>query len=880
MTKMLSGKNVLNASAAGLLSVLLASTVSVAFPSATFAKSQHSKRTADNVRVADLGSIASAEAAGISPGISVDLSSESVETESDEAKSSRRGKIAKKEKAAKSEDKKADAASDAKAKDSDKATDKAAEKEKAPDKKAEKAAKAEAAKAEKEKAAAKAAASKTDEKKGGGFSLFSSSPKKPKESAKKGEPAGTAVKAVKPVQEEDPTKPKYKFDPALISVLKDINKSLKESEAVTKLEDPVQKLVAKLAGEALDKALSAPELHANRIVESKDKARMENAMSAESWDSGVIEVSPEFKASVVALWAKKVEGLLTVQIVGEYSGKIEGTERKLGEFITVITAHSAVDKGFDIQSQQDVNFWIGKVSELKIDCSSGKDTKDAASTEPQTKSYLMITSPITARKREFFAAMKDWEEKRTLAQKAEEEKKKQAELQVAVQAKQNEVTEALAQKVAEALMKSATGAKAAGAAVVATAKSGDTVNATSSGGTDTEKKSEGSPAGADAGTGAGASKAGDAGKTGDANQSADASKTSTTTTVVSSDDVTKSDRAQLDEAKKQLEEAKAQLEKVKKEELARTAKNASVNQPTPASANGSSSNSNNNSLATLFPDARNSRSSWDAPTAPAADRAASNAASIVYPARAVAGHYMTVAVLNPQNNQAEQFVGLSFNGAQLSTGDNGKVVFQIPEDAAPGYSMHLRLSSRPDESPAAIEILQPLAVPSTPQMPNLESVSPVVSGNGMLTIGGHSFDGIAERNRVIIDGTFDANVLVSSPVQLKAQLPAGIAAGQHSVCVSTAGLRSNPGAFELVTVDLAPAGPDTPKNDLKKLMVKVAGTQNKVRVKLVNQSPDVVKMLKGDELVVITSGGAANQVIVPVQRLRSGTYKIEAQLLI
>lgn len=812
-------RNVLNTSTSGLLAVLLAGTIWIGAPSESFAKSNHSKkRSSDNVQIASLDSAEPGE--GVSAG---------------------RTKLAKKEKEAKSaktekkdDEKKADSEQSGEGekeksaeKDTEKSADKAAEKTEKP---ADKTAKEKSA----DKKADAKAAPKAEDKKSGGGGFFGMGAKKPKDApAKKGEPAaGAAAKAAKPVQEEDPTKPKYKFDPALISVLKDINKSLKDSEAVTKLEDPAQKLVAKLAGQALDKALAAPDLHANRILESKDKSRMESSMSAEAWDSGVIDVSPELKASVVALWGKKIEGLMTVQIVGDYSGNIDGTERKLGEFIAVITAHSAVDKGFDIQSQQDVNFWIGKVVDLKIDCSGGKEASQA---QGETKSFLMLTAPITARRREFFAALKEWEEKKVLAQKAEEEKKKQEELQVQVAAKQKEVAEALAQKVAEALMKQA-GTKPAVAPDVAK----------EAGGSDAGKKSDGSPVGADS------------------------------TSKLASEADKKNDGSKTDAAPAADMNIAKVADAPQVQRAVDTTRISSSANPTPATGTG---NAGNNSIATLFPDTKGSRAAWDSPAAPAADRPPSSGSTLIYPARAVAGQYITVAVMN-DHNQGEQFVGLSFNGAQISTSENGKVVFQIPEDAPPGYSLSLSMTGRPEQAASAIEVLQPLAMPSSPQLPNLESVSPVTGGQGMLTIGGHNFDGIAERNRVIVDGSYDATVVVSSPVQLKAQLPPGIPAGQHSVCVATAGLRSNPGQFDLVTVDLAPSGPDTPKNDLRKLMVKVQGTQNKVRVKLVNQSRDVIKMIKGDELVVVTSGGAANQVVVPVQRLRWGNYKIEAEILI
>ena len=679
-----------------------------------------------------------------------------------------------------------------------------------------------------------------DGKKGGLFHLGGGKKKEDASEAKK-ESADKSPKAAA----EDPNKPKYKFDPALISVLKDINKSLKDSESVTKLEDPVQKLIAKLSGEALDKALSAPELHANRIVDQKEKEHAQGAMSAESWESGSVDVSPELKASVVALWAKKVDGLLTVEIVGNYDAKPEGASDKLGEFITVITAKSTVDKGFDIQSQQDVNFWIGKVADLKIDYTNGKGR-----VEKNEKSHLNLYSPITQRKRAFLLAVKEYEDK--LA-KAEEDKKKQAEAKAMLEAQQKQVTEALAKTMAEALAKQVAN-KGEGGPVKSASAGANAIAEVNAGGNVAEKKSEGS-----------------------SDLTANEQHSEAPGNQTSGKQVSNNQTASGAQNTVPISELKNEPNTGTVGNQNATPLAAASNQPNsnPVPATGRTS-----FVSTLIPESsKNSRSSWDSPAGPTAVREPSAGAALLYPGRAVAGQYLTVAVVNPQNSN-EQFVGLSFNGAQLSTDDNGKVVYQVPEDAPPGYSLHLSLSARPGEAAAAIEVLQPLATPSSPQIPNLESVSPVCGNAGIVTIAGHNFDGIAERNRVIIDGAYDATVLVSSPVQLKARLPHGLPAGSHTLCVSNSGLRSNPGNFDLVTVDLAPGGPDTPKNDLKKLMVKVQGTHNRVRVKLVNQSRDVIKLLKGDEVVVVTPGGVQNQVVVPVQRLRAGNYKIDAEILI
>ena len=789
-----------------VLGLLLAATILLSAGQATEAKSSQHKKSHKQTELEALTSAdgegnAADTAGGIADGL----------------------RIAKKEKDSKSDSKN----KDKEAPDKDTKSDKDAKSEKKDDGKKDKEAKADKkekdAKADKkdDKEKKDAKAEKGDEKKSGGFSLFGSKKKEDEkaEADKKGDKSG------KPAVAEDPNAPKYKFDPALISVLKDINKNLKESEAVTKLEDATQKLVAKLSADVLEKALSAPDLHANRIVAAKDKESMTNSMSAEGWESGVIEVNPELKASVTALWAKRVDGLLTIQIVGNYDGKVEGATEKLGEFIVVISARSSVDKGFDIQSQQDVSFWIGKVADLKIDCKQGKDAP-----KPEAQSLLQLYLPITERKRLFLVAAKDYKDK--LA-KAEEDKKKQAEDAAALAAQQKQVAEALAKTVAEALVKA--GKKPGTDALAAAA-------ADATGGNAGEKKAEGSSELTPANSQQSPEVPGQnpAGQNQNATQTPAATATPAQTSTP-------------------------------------TPAPAQINPPTPAPAS-SSSQSKPSSIAALLPDTgRNSRSNWESPGSPSSLRAPSAGANLLFPGRAVAGQYITVAVVNHQH-VGEQYVGLNFNGAQLATAENGRVVYQIPEDAPPGYSMHVALSGRPEEAPGAIEILQPLATPGSQSLPNLESVSPVCASGGNITISGHNFDGIAERNRVIIDGAYDANVMVSSPVQMKAQLPTGLSAGQHTLCVSTAGLRSNPISFDLVTVDLNPVGPDSAS--LKKLTVKVQGTQNRVRVKLINQSRDIIKMQKGDEIVVVTPGGPKNEVVVPVQRLRSGNYNIETEILI
>lgn len=173
-----------------------------------------------------------------------------------------------------------------------------------------------------------------------------------------------------------------------------------------------------------------------------------------------------------------------------------------------------------------------------------------------------------------------------------------------------------------------------------------------------------------------------------------------------------------------------------------------------------------------------------------------------------------------------------------------------------------------------MEVLQPLMVPATQQVPRIDKANPMVAAGEVLTIDGHSFDGVGDNNRVIVDGAGDAKVLAASPVQLKVELPRGIAAGRHSISISTAGLRSNPMFVDVVSVRIDTLG----KDDLKRIKVCVLGTQNKVMLKLTNRSPEVVRLAKGDEQFVTTAGGTDNYAMVTAQRVGKGAVNINARV--
>ena len=251
--------------------------------------------------------------------------------------------------------------------------------------------------------------------------------------------------------------------------------------------------------------------------------------------------------------------------------------------------------------------------------------------------------------------------------------------------------------------------------------------------------------------------------------------------------------------------------------------------------------------------------------------------TLIMPERALAGQYVTVALLD-RGRLPESNVELSFNGASLATDSSGQAVYQIPDDTNPGRSLNIALSARPDEVPATIEVLQPLNV-TTGQPPRLDRMTPLAIKNSIMTVDGHNFDGMAHNNSVIIDGSLEGHIVSASPFQLKLLLPQGLRPGQHSLCVSTDGMRSNLAGFDyadtLITID----GKDTGKeNSNIRLLVKVIGTTAKMNVKILNQTPDIIRLNRGAEITVTSSGGFDNNIQLPAVRAKKGAFNIDTQI--
>lgn len=715
-------------------------------------------------------------------------------------------------------------------------------------------------------------------------------------------PAATApAKASEKKEEKEEKSLVFEPDTALISVLKDLNRSLKESDEISKIEDANQRMIVTLAAAVIDKALSDPKLAFNRILAKEQEGKARTRLTAESWSSGDVEVNDKFKGSLSTVWAKRIDGLVTVTVAGDCHDRKAADGKDIGEFIVVINARSPVETGFDIQSQANVNFWIGKLGAIMVeaDCipkpaAEGEqpaerkgDSETQSSADQKKKSIVALPPLLTHRYRHYYELIVLQDDRRRLiaqqlaamdpsvqmieSEKIVSEKDKKEVLAKAEKTKVAKVKVEAAEEVDEDTKSKADAdsddPKAESKSETKTASNKDKAKADEENTEDAEEKS------------------------------AATEKVAKAAAPAKKEPEVKVVEKFVEKAPEKSTEKSSRVETVYNTGTAGSypvtittsntnLKTAAGKSTRPVAKQDSNTGANSGANFGTNPIGKQGNEMAYAGAAQSMERITGlelpalkqpKNFTMLMPDRALAGQPVTVAFVDEQRNP-ESNVELSFNGVTLSTDQNGQAQYMIPEDETPGRSLNIALLSRPYEMPAVIEVLQPLATPSSPQAPKVDRASHLVSRRSNLVIDGHNFDGVALNNRVIIDGMTECTIAAASPVQLKVTLPKDLRPGPHSLCVSTEGMRSNPIGFELAQLEVVCEGKDNPKDTSGKVTVKVVGTTTKVNVKLVNLSPDLIRLNKGDDAKLLSSGGADNTASVSVQRLKKGPMKVEAWL--
>ncbi|MBX9879244.1 MAG: IPT/TIG domain-containing protein [Candidatus Obscuribacterales bacterium] len=611
-------------------------------------------------------------------------------------------------------------------------------------------------------------------------------------------------------------KANQEFSPALISVLKDISKALPESSDYNNLSDAKQKAVAGLAINVLQTALSNPQLTFNRIISAEDKAKAENSMSAETWDSGEIVVrqgnDPQgatTHAVASCIWAKKANGLLNLTIAGNSNEIVDG--QKLGEFIFVVSGRSGIESGFDIQSQTGVNYWIGKLSQFVADTAGMPTSQISAQPEQTVQSTARATQAPSepAENVSTPAAEATPEEKKDTSEPKSEapiNKSSTAETTTPIATKPIQVdTDGKAPRRSYLLLKAPSLKKT----------KAETKPQTKAEAPSNELKQ--------------------------VTETTQIAQTTNTSTI------------------------QPQAIETKKEEVVVTTTQESQSTPTIQEATTETIVKETVAMAGMQP----KRIVPQVEVGPSLD------AILVTPDKAQAGQLITISVVNARL-VPESGVDVEFNGTVLTTGATGQIQYLVPEDSTPGPTLKVAIAGRQLATTKVVHILQPLSTPSEPQQPHVDRVTNNASKFDTVTIQGHNFTGQAGNLIVTIDGKWDAQILSTSPLELKILVPEDVPAGQHSISVTNAGLKSNAALFSLISLQVAPDA--RPGQVPTKLIVRALGTAKPVAVHLRNNTPNIITIVKGNDLRIKTPGGKDNSIAVSVRLKQRGNYNIQASI--
>lgn len=125
-----------------------------------------------------------------------------------------------------------------------------------------------------------------------------------------------------------------------------------------------------LAAAILNKALEKPELSSDRIVSASVQKNDRQKLIREAWASGEVKVNESLSGSISAVWGKRPNGLISLTIGGDGNQAVAPNGKKIGQFIVVISGRSQMQKGLDLQSRQDVSYWLAEMNQIAVESDS------------------------------------------------------------------------------------------------------------------------------------------------------------------------------------------------------------------------------------------------------------------------------------------------------------------------------------------------------------------------------------------------------------------------------------------------------------------------------------------------------------------------------
>ena len=241
-------------------------------------------------------------------------------------------------------------------------------------------------------------------------------------------------------------------------------------------------------------------------------------------------------------------------------------------------------------------------------------------------------------------------------------------------------------------------------------------------------------------------------------------------------------------------------------------------------------------------------------------------ATIVLPARVVAGRPATLAVLDSDGKLVPgQTVNLG-TGRQVTTDRTGRALFTATSDAEVLFASASGASSAAlIDMPSAAEDRKEIEIPS------------VVPLHEPFSVCGGGFRGNADSNQVRINGQ-PALVVAASPECLTILPGAKAEPGLAQVSIEAASAKWTVNTT-LVSLEFESPKPALLPGKKGSLVVRVLGSDRPLRIQVENRTPGVLRFSRGDTQDLLTRGGSANLALVEIQAIRSGDFSFGARVL-
>lgn len=238
--------------------------------------------------------------------------------------------------------------------------------------------------------------------------------------------------------------------------------------------------------------------------------------------------------------------------------------------------------------------------------------------------------------------------------------------------------------------------------------------------------------------------------------------------------------------------------------------------------------------------------------------------TLVLPPRIVAGRPATLAALGVDRRLAAG-VKVEVGEQSVTTDSTGRALFTAPASA--GYV----LAKASGTSYAAL--VDPPAADPSPTV----SVAPVISLHDRFSICGSALSGQADGNLVKINGQLSL-VLAASPECIVVLPGPKVAAGPATILVATDAAQFT-AKTEIVALVFEAPNPALLPGKRGDLLVRAQGSEQKLRLVVQNQTPGVLRFLRGETQEAVTSGGGQNIAAIRVQAVASGTYSFHARVI-